>query len=96
MQLWGVAAQTNIDVIQHFQSKAPRIIRNAPKYISNNRIHTDLGVPTVKDEVSRFSLNYGHRLDNHSNPIAQLLTTTENSICRLKRYHINDFPQRFL
>ena len=96
IQLWGVAAQTNIDVIQRFQSKVLRIITNASKYISNNRIHTDLGVPTVKDEVSRFSSNYRHRLDNHSNPLARLLTNTENSIRRLKRYHINDLPQRFL
>ena len=94
--VWGVAAQTNIDVIQRFQSKVLRIITNASKYISNNRIHTDLGVPTVKDEVSRFSSNYRHRLDNHSNPLARLLTNTENSIRRLKRYHINDLPQRFL
>ena len=91
-----MAAQTNIDVIQRFQSKALRIITNASKYISNNRIHTDLGVPTVKDEVSRFTSNYRHRLDNHSNPLARLLTNTENSIRRLKRYHINDLPQRCL
>ena len=95
VQLWGVAAQSNIDIIQRFQSKVPRIITNAPKYISNIRIHSDLAVPTVQDEISRLSSNYRQRLQNHSNPLAISLTNTGNDIRRLRRPHINDLPRRF-
>ena len=48
-QLWGLAAQANIDIIQRFQSKVLRKINNASKYISNIPIHSDLGVSTVQD-----------------------------------------------
>ena len=56
-QLWGMAAQSNIDIIQRFQSKVLRIITNAQMYISNIRIHNDVGVPTVQEEISRLSSN---------------------------------------
>ena len=96
IQLWDVAAQTNIDIIQHFRSKVLRVITNASKYISNNRIHSDLGVPTVKYEVSRFSSNYRQRLDNHSNPLARLLKNSDDNIRKLKRHYIYHLLQRFL
>ena len=38
VQLWGVAAQSDIDIIQRFQSKVLGII------------HNDLGVPTVQEK----------------------------------------------
>jgi hypothetical protein len=40
----------NIEILQHFQSKALRAILNAPWYINNHRIHEDLHMNTVLSE----------------------------------------------
>jgi hypothetical protein len=52
IQLWGAAKKSNINKIQTFQSITLRIITNAPFYVSNHTLHTDLRVNTV-DETSR-------------------------------------------
>lgn len=95
IQLWGVAANSNIDVIQRFQSKVLRIICKAPWFISNSRIHYDLNIPTVRDEIGRFSDNYKQRLVRHTNPLARSLLNVEGDVRRLKRYQPNDLLNRF-
>ena len=89
VQLWGVAAQSNIDIIQHCQSKVLRIITNASNYISNIRIHGDLEVSNVQYEISRFSSNYRQRSQNQSKPSILSLTNRANNIRRLIRPHTN-------
>ena len=95
VQLWGVAAQSKIDIIQGFQSKVLRIITNASIYISNIRIDNDLGVLTVQEEISSLSSNQRQRLQKHANPLVISLTNTANNILRLRRPHNNDLPERF-
>ena len=95
IQLWGVAAKSNIEIIQRFQNKVLRIITNAPWYISNDRIHSDLNIPSVIDEVRRYSFNYMQRLVNHSNPLARALVLSNATIRSLKRSQVNDLPTRF-
>jgi len=46
VQLWGTAANSNMEIIQRFQNKYLRIIVNAPWYLTNDTLH-DLNVPYV-------------------------------------------------
>ena len=88
-----MAAQSNIDIIQRFQSKVLRIITNASKYISNIRIHNDLGVDYLVVQSSNYSSNYRQRLQNPSNPL--VISLAPNNIRRLRTPHTNDLPERF-
>jgi hypothetical protein len=42
IQLWGTASNSNIEILQRFQSKTPQSILKAPRYLNNQRIHEDL------------------------------------------------------
>jgi hypothetical protein len=42
IQLWGTASNSNIEILQRFQSKTLQSILNAPWYINNHKIHEDL------------------------------------------------------
>jgi hypothetical protein len=57
----------NIVILERFQSKALRMITNAPWYAPNTVIRKDLQIPTVKQEISRYSYNYSKRLSVHPN-----------------------------
>jgi len=48
IELWGCATKTNIAVIQRYQSKLLRTITNAPWYVSNQTLHSDLHTPHVR------------------------------------------------
>ena len=50
IQLWGTAADSNIEIIQRFQSKVLRCITNAPWYVSNEIIKNDLQMTTVREK----------------------------------------------
>lgn len=78
IQLWGSAAKSNIAIIQRFQNKILRSILDAPWYVTNEIIQNDLQVPTVEDEISRFSQNYRGRLASHPNSLTHsLMNNTE-------------------
>jgi hypothetical protein len=49
--LWGTASHSNIEILQRYQSKTLRMIANAPWYVANKVIHTDLKIPFVKEEI---------------------------------------------
>ena len=68
IQLWGTASNSNIEILQGFQSKILRSLIDAPWYVTNETIHRDLKIPTVKEEISKFS----NIID-----ITQELTTTK-------------------
>jgi hypothetical protein len=55
IQLWGTASTSNIDILDRFQSKALRMIVDAPWYVPNTVIRRDLQIPTVKEEIQRYS-----------------------------------------
>ena len=70
IELWGTASNSNIEILQRFQSKALRSITNAPFYITNKALHNDLNIPFVKSEINKFSSRYLNRLSNHPNILA--------------------------
>jgi hypothetical protein len=95
IQLWGTACTSNIDILERFQSKALRMIVDAPWYVPNTLIHRDLHISSVKEEISRYSFQYGARLRPHPNLlVANLLGLPDNR--RLRRHLPNDLPFRFL
>jgi hypothetical protein len=49
-------------IINSFQSKALRMIVDAPWYVPNTVIGRDLQIPTVKEEIRRYSSQYSARL----------------------------------
>src|SRR5204863_491660 len=70
IQLWGSASNSNIEILQRFQSKVLRLITCAPWYVPNEVIHRDLHMTTVKDEIANFSEKYKKRLFVHLNNLA--------------------------
>ena len=86
IQLWGTASNSNIEILERFQSKVLRIITDTPWYVPNAVIKHDLQVPSVRQEVRTYSVTYNARLEGHPNDLAtSLLQPPHNH--RLKRYY---------
>jgi hypothetical protein len=51
VQLWGSASNSNLEILERFQSKVLRIITDAPWYVPNEVIKRDLQVLSVRQEV---------------------------------------------
>lgn len=85
IQFWGTASNSNIEIIQRFQSKMLRIITNAPWFVINEILHHDLAIPTVKDEIVFRTLAYRERIVTHPNVLANHLMTIKSTARRLKR-----------
>jgi len=95
LQIYGIAAKTNLNKIRVAQSKILRRICNAPWYMRNRDIERDLKVPKVGDVMQLQASNYVQRLGGHPNALARRLTTKPRKR-RLKRCHPLDLPTRFL
>jgi hypothetical protein len=94
IQLWGTTANSNIEILERFQFKVLRLTVDAPWYVSNSVIRKDLQIPTVKEEISRFSSRYAARLRAHTNELIATLTEPPTNK-RLRRYWPNDLLTRF-
>lgn len=93
IQLWGSASNSNIDILQRFQSKILRIISGVPWFVTNEVIHNNLSIPTLREEIRKSSSSYQRRLANHPNRLARDLLSS-NTINRLKRHSILDLTNR--
>jgi hypothetical protein len=94
IQLWGTTSNSNIEILEPFQSKVLRLIMNAPWNVTNSVIRKDLRIPTVKEEISRFSSHYDVRISVH--PSEFIASLTEPPIHRrLRRYWPHDLLTRF-
>ena len=84
--LWGTTAMSHINKIKIMQAKILRTIVNAPWYVRNDDIRRDLEIPTVKEEISRYSEKYKSRIATHPNRLLAAETyKTINMDRRLKR-----------
>lgn len=92
IHLWGTACNSNIEILQRFQSKTLRKILDSPWFVTNNIIHYDLNMPKIKDEIKRFSEKYLNRLSDHTNILAICLLDDSYETKRLKRLHVLDLP----
>jgi hypothetical protein len=92
--LWGTASNSNIEILQRYQNKVLRATVNAPRYISNEVLQTDLKVPTVREEITKFKVNYRDKITTHPNEIASTLLEEEEPR-KLKRFKAIDLTTRF-
>lgn len=75
IQIWGSTSSSNIDIIQRSQSKMLRKIVNAPWFIRNSNIHSDLNIKYVKDVIKEMSIKYQLKLETHPNELARRILT---------------------
>ena len=92
--LWGTACHSNIEILQRYQNKVLRALVNAPWYIPNSLLHTDLQMPTVRDEITNLSKTYKAKLATHPNELTSTLLDDPGPR-RLKRFRPTDLPKRF-
>ena len=89
IQLCGTASNSNIEILQRFQSKTLRSLINAPcyqcTYVTNETIHRELKIPTVKYEIYKSRSEYNARVNNHHNPLVTQLLDTTDQIRKLNR-----------
>jgi hypothetical protein len=95
IQLWGSAANSNLEILERFQLKVLRIIVNAPWFIPNHIIARHLQMKTVKSEIRGNCVNYNKRLATHPNALENQPLTKTNTQRRLKRYITYDLITRF-
>jgi hypothetical protein len=95
IQLWGTASTSNIEILECFQSETLRMTADAPSYVPNTVIRRDFQVPTVKEEIRRYSSQYSARLSAHPNYLTvNVMELPDNR--RLRRHLPIDLPTRFL
>jgi hypothetical protein len=75
IQLWGAAKPSNITKIQSFQSKCLRQITKTPFYVSNDTLHKDLSIQTVKNVAKTFYKRMHSNLQNHRNLLISKLSS---------------------
>jgi hypothetical protein len=62
--------------------------------MSNKVLHTDLKVPTIREEITEFSVEYRDKITTHPNELPSTLLEEEETR-RLKRFKPTDFTTRF-
>jgi len=92
--LWCTASNFNIEILQRFENKAFRLNVNAPWYILNTILHTDLQIPTVKAEITNFSTKYREKLITHPKELLPTLLEEEGPR-RLKCFKPTELTTRF-
>lgn len=93
-QLWDTASNSNIEILQKFQSVTLQNTCNASWYVSNEIIHRDL-MPLVKQKISQFSQGHIKQLSCYRNPLATNLIHPIHS-SRLKRFSPLNLASRFI
>jgi hypothetical protein len=63
-------------------------------YISKQVLYTDLKVPTIREEITKFSVKYTDKITTHPNELASTLLEEEGPR-RLKRFKPTDLTTRF-
>jgi len=71
IELWGCANKSNIAIMQRCQSKLLRTIANAPWYVNNHTLHTDLHIPYVLTVIHDRINKLRTTLASHPNPLME-------------------------
>jgi len=90
-----VVSNSNIE-IQRFQNRYPKIIVNAPCYVTNDTLDDDLNVPYARDEIKRLSQRHADRMEERSNILATNLVKEVETTRRLKRQLKTCIPDRIV
>jgi hypothetical protein len=59
--------------MQRTQSKILRAIANAPWYVTNHTLHSDLKLPYVRDVIHEIIGKHHTNLEGHPNPLLEPL-----------------------
>jgi len=73
MGTYGDVPPSQTALIQRYQSKPLRTITNAPWYVSNHTLHSDLKVPYVHTVFRERTATYRTALKSHPNPLMEPL-----------------------
>jgi hypothetical protein len=76
--------QSNTAITQRSQSKILRTIANAPWFVTNHTLHTDLNIPYVSEVIKERIDKNLNKLESHPNPLVETLTQPTSNR-RLKR-----------
>jgi hypothetical protein len=94
IQQWGAASTSNSEILERFQSKALRLITDAPWHVPNAIIRRDLQVPFVKEQIRRLSSPYSAAPCTHPNLLVTQLSKP-SAFRRLRRHLPFDLPHIF-
>lgn len=95
IQLWGTAANSNLEILQRYQNKVLRTIVDAPYYVPNYILHIDLHIPTIQEEIKSVNVKYRDKLTDHPNSLAMQQLVNSCVRKRLKRFKPADLINRF-
>ncbi|GFU99726.1 hypothetical protein TNCV_1810901 [Trichonephila clavipes] len=71
-QIWGITANSNLDLIQVLQNRALRLILNAPTYIKRIHIHKDLKFPALTSRIKKLTAAFYDQVAAHSNNLINI------------------------
>jgi hypothetical protein len=74
IELWGCASSSNIEILQRYQSQMLRLITQAPRYVTNQTLHRDLGIAPVREIFKGKGEAHRNTLLAHPNPLMEPLT----------------------
>ena len=90
IELWGCSKPSNTKILQAYQSETLRLITNAPWYVNNQTLHTDLSIPYTNEVISTTAKKSRDRNTNHHNPLIANLYNRPLGNRRLRRYWPED------
>jgi len=84
IEMWSCASKSNIAIIQRHQSEILRTTANAPWYVTNQILHTDLQIPYVSSVIhDRINKHHIALSSHHKHPVEPMFHPEHNR--RLKR-----------
>ena len=75
----GYARKSNIFIMQRSQSRILRTITNAPRYVKNHTLRTDLNIHYVSDVIHERSNKHHNNLEVQPSPLLQSLLQPANT-----------------
>jgi hypothetical protein len=96
VSFWGSASTSNIEILQRFQNKVLLAIVNAPWYVPNKQLHTDLSISPVCEEITNISHKHKDKPTAHPNELATTLLNSEVEPRRLKRFKPGDLMKQHI
>jgi hypothetical protein len=73
IEFWGCATKSNPAIVQLYQPKLLITMANAPRYVSNHNLHTDLHIPYVPTVFQERIAKHRTTLTSHPNPLMEAL-----------------------
>jgi hypothetical protein len=92
LALWGCTAASNLAVIQRYQAKTLRQITDAPWYVTNHTLHTDLRISPVRTVFQELTATHCTTLKSHPNPLMAPILAPPNRRRLQRRWTLDVNP----